>query len=295
VRKFSPRELNWLRKFAKLPTANDVSQTSQIPVEYITGFAEFCGREFLVNQDTLIPRVETEELIGHVLKLATLLPRYQKAPLLMGMNSGSSGAFGTGFRTRRQRDPGLQAGESSHKSQLVIADIGTGCGCIGITLYLELVRLGIRPTVYLSDVSEKALKVAEENIFRLVKVRPWRTPRSDLIILKSDLFSGYPKDSRFDLIVANLPYVPSGRWRKLPESVRKFEPRSAIAGGQDGTVLIKRLINQAAKRLARGGAMILEIDEAHTKKMFANETKADFEIKIKKDQFGKNRFLVLKI
>ncbi len=252
MRKFSPREINWLMKFAKHHSWQEVSQTSQMPVEYITGRAEFFGREFKVNQDVLIPRIETEELVGHALKLATLL----------------------------------------YKSEPIIADVGTGCGCIGITLYLELVKLGIRPTIFMSDISEKVLSVASQNVAEFIKARPCGA-RPGLIILKSDLMDDFPKGLKFDLIVANSPYVPSGRWRKLPESVRKFEPKLAIDGGDDGTVLIKRLINQSAGRLAKEGAMILEIDETHSEKTFANETKTDFKVEIKTDQFGKNRFLIL--
>src|SRR3989338_10867673 len=119
VRKFSPREINWLKKYGVTPEAAE--KFGEMPVEYITGFAEFYGRELKVNRDVLIPRMETEELVGHALKLASSLD----------------------------------------KSEIVVADIGTGCGCIGITLYLELVKLGIRPKIYMSDIFENALNMAE--------------------------------------------------------------------------------------------------------------------------------------
>lgn len=254
MRKFLPREINWLRKFAKPDSWLEVSQTS-IPVEYITGFAEFCGREFKVTPDVLIPRIETEELVVHSIKLVTSLD----------------------------------------KSEIMVADIGTGCGCIGITLYLELIKLGFRPTVYLSDISKKALKVAEENINVIPSERSKSrdSAKRSIITIRSDLFSGYPQNLKFDLIIANLPYVPSGRWRKLPESVRKFEPKSAIDGGKDGALLIKKLIKQSRKRLFSGGAMILEIDESHSERTFEREIGKDFKAELKQDQFGKNRFMVL--
>ena len=263
VRKFSPRELNWLMKFAKSDSLREVSQTSQMPVEYITGVAEFCGRDFKVNQDVLIPRVETEELVGHALRLATLI------------SAKGGPAFGW------------------HKSEPVLADIGTGCGCIGITLYLELVKLGIRPTVYMSDISKRALDVAEENVFRFIKARP-SAGRPGLTLLKSDLMADFPKNLKFDLIVANLPYVPSKRWRRLPASVRKFEPRAAIDGGEGGTELTGGLIKQAGEKLRQKGAMILETDETHSQKTFEKETGKEFESDLKQDQFGKNRFLILR-
>ncbi len=181
---------------------------------------------------------------------------------------------------------------SSGLGMTTIADIGTGCGCIGVTLYLELVKLGIRPTIYMSDVSERALKLAEKNLLSLRATEGSAAISSSIKLFQSDLLSGYPEDLEFDLIVANLPYVPSDRWRKLPESVRKFEPKAAIDGGKNGAVLIKRLITQAAGRLVKGGAIILEIDESHREETFAEATKGDFSVEIKKDQFGKNRYLV---
>ena len=252
VRKLSPRELNWLMKFAKPDSLQEVSQTFQMPVEYITGWAEFCGREFKVNRDVLIPRVETEEMVGHALKLASSLD----------------------------------------KSEIVIADIGTGCGCIGITLYLELVKLGVRQKIYMSDIFENALNMAEKNVFEFKKARPFQE-RPGLILLKSDLFLDFPKDLKFDLIVANLPYIPSTRIPQLPESVRKFEPGIAVDGGEDGTILIKRLIKQSVKRLFNSGIMILEIDETYSEETFDEEAGIGFKVELRQDQFGKNRFLVL--
>src|SRR3989338_7593840 len=165
VRKLSSRELNWLKKYGVTPEA--AGKFGEMPVEYITGFAEFYGREFKVSRDVLIPRMETEELVGHALKLASSLD----------------------------------------KSEIVVADIGTGCGCIGITLYLELVKLGIRPTVFMSDVSEKALNVAEENISKVIpseRSESGDPAKRSIIIIQSDLMDSFPKDLRFNLIVANL-------------------------------------------------------------------------------------------
>ena len=91
-----------------------------MPVEYITGWAEFYGQNFIVNKNVLIPRIETEQLIDEAIKILTSKTD-SHAPI-----SSELGMTKT------------------------IADIGTGCGCIGITLYLELVKLGIKPNyIYL--------------------------------------------------------------------------------------------------------------------------------------------------
>lgn len=155
----------------------------------------------------------------------------------------------------------------------LIADVGTGCGCIGITL----ARKYPDATVYLSDISDKALAVANRN-------------STGQILLKSDLLESYPK-ILFDVIVANLPYVPTKRLPRLPAAVRKYEPHLALDGGPDGTKLINRLITQLPKHLKKGGLAILEIDDTHTLRKFQIPNSMTGETK--KDKYGRNRFLIL--
>lgn len=262
MRRFSPREINWLAKFAKPDSLREVSQTSQqtsqMPVEFITGWAEFYGRDFKVNKYVLIPRIETEQLVDEAIKILT--PKTDShAPTSSGLGMTKT-----------------------------IADIGTGCGCIGITLYLELVKFGIQPTIYMSDISEEALKITRYNLHKHY-VHLFEEKRSPLKLLKSNLLFSYPKNLKFDLIVANLPYIPSARIPKLPESVKDFEPRLALDGGSGGLKLINKLIAQSQSRLKPKGVLLLEIDEAHVLSDF--KIPRGFGAKIIKDQFGKNRFL----
>lgn len=257
MRRFSPREINWLAKFAKPDSWREVSQTSQMPVEYIAGWAEFYGRNFKVNQNVLIPRIETEQIVEEAIKILTPKTDSHSASWRIGKTK-------------------------------TIADIGTGCGCIGITLYLELVKLGIRPAVYLSDISEEALKITKYNIYKYYK----RKRTENLFpfkLLKSDLLHEYRKYLKFDLIVANLPYIPSKRIPKLPESVKDFEPHLALDGGQNGLKLINKLIAQSKSRLRPNGVLLLEIDETHVLSDF--KIPRGLTIAIIKDQFGKRRFV----
>ncbi|MEK9171222.1 MAG: hypothetical protein AAB823_00760 [Patescibacteria group bacterium] len=91
------------------------------------------------------------------------------------------------------------------------------------------------------------------------------------------------------MIVANLPYIPSARIPKLPESVKDFEPRLALDGGTDGLKLINKLIIQSQTRLKSKGVLLLEIDETHKIKNFS--LPKNLRAEIIRDQFGKKRFV----
>ena len=257
MRQFSPREINWLRKWEVYETSQ-MEKYGEIPVEYIVGWAEFYGREFVVNQNVLIPRIETEQLIDKAVRILTSKID-SHAPISSGLGM-----------------------------TMTIADIGTGCGCIGITLYLELVKLKIQPTIYMSDISEKALEIAKKNINGLTK-GPAFLKRPGLLWLTSDLMNSFPEKLKFDLIIANLPYIPSNRISKLPLSVKDFEPRLALDGGSNGIKLINKLIAQSQTRLKPKGCLLLEIDETHRVKDLL--LPKNFRAEIIKDQFGKRRFV----
>ena len=148
-----------------------------------------------------------------------------------------------------------------------ICDLGCGSGCIGITLALEL-----NSNVTLIDISDKALKIAKINAKRLnAKVR----------IIKHDLLD----DGEYDLVVANLPYIPHRRIKNLESSVKNYEPHLAIDGGKHGLEIIYRLLNNCKAKI-----IILEIDDTHKISDFKKHGK----VKIIKDQFRRNRFLILK-
>lgn len=159
----------------------------------------------------------------------------------------------------------------------MFADVGCGSGCIGISISLEIPK----STVYLSDSSSKALEIAKKN-----------AKSNNCIFLKSDLMTNYPKNVLFDVIIANLPYVPTDRIPTLQSSVKDYEPHSALDGGPGGAVLINKLLNQLPHHLKQNGFAILEIDDTHTLKTFS--IPEGFEGAIKKDIFNRNRFLLIR-
>jgi release factor glutamine methyltransferase len=229
----------------------------QIPVEYITNRVEFYKRDFFVNESVLIPRPETEQIIS--MGLEFLLP--QKKGKLK---------------------------HKSNKKKIIIADVGTGSGAIGITYGLELVKKNYDFTCYMIDINTEALEIAKRNIKELAS----KNLRKNYISLISDLLEKVSPNIRFDIIFANLPYIPTARMKALDESVKNFEPHLALDGGTDGSDLIFKLIAQAQKTLKKDGVILLEVDDTHTAE-FADKNKEllrFWNVEIIEDENLKTRF-----
>jgi release factor glutamine methyltransferase len=227
-------------------------RTAGVPTQHLTGKQEFWGLEFEVTPDVLIPRPETEHVIEVALDRLAL-------------------------RELRSKQTQNMSGEG-----LLVADIGTGSGCIAIALAQALPAARI----FALDISPAALTVAQRNATRL--------GFSDrLIFLESNLLSGVATararyivpvlgnsrsletyESRianhqspvtshqsllFDLIVSNPPYVARREATTLATEVRNHEPAIALFGGEEGYELYADLITQSAGHLMPGGILVLEL------------------------------------
>jgi release factor glutamine methyltransferase len=129
-----------------------------------------------------------------------------------------------------------------------ICDVGTGSGCIAITLLCErLASYGIA-----TDISRSALEVAQRNA-NAHNVGP------RLSFIESDCFSAIERDQLFDVIVSNPPYVAGKMMPSLQREVRDHEPHIALSPGDDGLRIISRLITDAPRFLKRGGHLLMEI------------------------------------
>lgn len=136
-----------------------------------------------------------------------------------------------------------------------VLDVGTGSGCIGLTLKAE------HPTIRLtiSDISTSALKVAKKNAQKL-GIKPIRCIQSDLL----EHWLSHKKTKRFDVITANLPYVDN-RWQVSPETA--FEPASSLFSEESGMQHTKRLFVQLPRLLKRNGHLIIEADPRQHKEL----------------------------
>jgi len=169
-----------------------------------------------------------------------------------------------------------------HKRKAV--DIGTGSGCIGISLAKHIPDLHI----VLTDISSEALKVARLNGEKHGVLDRLEFHRSNLLDRISSPFA-------FDLICANLPYIPTQTLEELPVAER--EPRLALDGGLSGTKVIKRLLKQAKSQLTPGGLMLVEIDPAQCDQVISLAQKhySFSKVQILRDLSGRDRCLEIEL
>ena len=149
-----------------------------------------------------------------------------------------------------------------------ICDVGTGSGCIAITILHELREFPEARAVAL-DVSNAALSVAKRNASRYSLAQRIEFVVSDCFA-SLDHTRGYRP---FDLIVSNPPYVAETSFASLQQEVRDFEPRTALTAGADGLLIIRRLLFEAGNFLKRGGHFLFEIgfDQSTAVQQLINE------------------------
>ncbi len=210
----------------------------QRPIQYIFGKAHFYGLEFTVNENTLIPRPETEELVDWIIT------------------------------------------ENHSGGKINIIDIGTGSGCIAISLAKNLSEA----VVSAIDVSEEALSVAKQNA---------QTNGVTVDFMKADILSVTSLPKKYDIIVSNPPYVRNLEKQEIKENVLHYEPHLALFVEDNDALLFYRkiaLLGQSA--LEEGGCLFFEINQ-----YLGEETVAMLEnygyknIELRKDLFGNDRMI----
>ncbi len=210
--------------------------TKNIPVQHIIGYEYFYGHKFIVNKDVLIPRYETEELVAHVL---------------------------------------MYYDEVFEDKDVEVLDIGTGSGCLAVTLDIEEQHMNVVGT----DISNEALETAKQNNENL---------KGKATFLQGDLFEPI-KGRKFDIIVSNPPYIPQGEY--VEDLVVNNEPDIALFGGEDGLYFYRLIIEQAPNFVNDRFIIAFEhaYDKAKELKKIIQKHFVDVDIIQKKDMQGKDR------
>jgi release factor glutamine methyltransferase len=213
------------------------------PIAYILGYKEFYDLKFKVNKNVLIPRPETEILVDGVITFVK--------------------AQGSGLRAQGN-----------------IVDVGTGSGCIIISLAKNL-----KSNFYATDISSKALLLAKQNA-KLNKVK--------INFLKGNLLHPFSSELRAlssePIIIANLPYLTA---KELKKSTLKYEPKIALNGGQNGLEYFYELFDQIEKNGIKPKAIFLEIgwNQAAKIKQMAKKILPGYKTKTIKDLSGFDRVI----
>jgi release factor glutamine methyltransferase len=212
------------------------------PLAWVLGSKEFYGRDFVVGPGVLVPRPDTETLIEAAL---AWLP----APTASG-GGGEAPPQRPPSAGEPPADPSATAA-APEEPPVYVADIGSGSGCIGLTLALE------RPAVrlYAVDKSDDALAATRANVER-------HGLDKRVAVLRGDLLAAVPAARPLDWIVSNPPYIPSAELEGLAPEVRDHEPRVALDGGPDGLAVYRRLVPAAAARARQGVLFEVGIHQA---------------------------------
>jgi release factor glutamine methyltransferase len=208
------------------------------PIQYVLGDTEFMGRALKTDARALIPRPETEMLA----------------------------------------ETALACQEVWRWPHPDVVDVGTGSGCVIVTLAVEKPH-GEYVAI---DADAEALELARENAAALGVKR-------NIKFLRNDLLKGLPRQS-FDLVVSNPPYVSTAEWDALQPEIRDHEPRLALDGGSDGLDVISKLVPQAFNNLKPGGWLFMEIGEDQGERVKTLLQNHGFEqVDIRKDLAGHDR------
>ena len=224
----------------------------EVPLQYIIGKTEFYGLPFIVNKHVLIPRPETEELVAWVVS--------------------ESSRFKT-FNTSTK--------QTTETKQLKILDIGTGSGCIPISLKKQLPFAKISAI----DISKEALSVAKKNAV---------LNNVDIHFILQDILKTVALDQHYDIIISNPPYVRELEKKELKNNVLKNEPHVALFVENDNPLIFYAKIAELAKNyLNKNGLLFFEINQYLGIETIDLVNKKGLKnIQLKKDMFGNDRIIV---
>ncbi len=217
------------------------------PLQYVLGSWGFRTLDLYVDRRVLIPRPETEIVAGHALAEGDRVHAEGRAPV-------------------------------------VVADLGTGSGAIGLALAAE------RPwtEVWMTDASGEALEVARANVAGLGR------DATRVTVAEGEWFEALPEGRAFDVVVSNPPYVAADE--VLPPEVADWEPASALVSGPTGREALELLVAEAPRWLRPGGALVLELAPHQVDALRAHaESEGYAEVEVHRDLADRDRVLVCRV
>ncbi len=253
-------------------------RASGLPLEHVLGWAEFCGRRMVVDAGVFVPRRRTEflvrqaaELVGEPVRQVPVRRRtWPSGPVTRAADLPVrlTESVVTGHR------PGALSGDAEHATSVpgtaamdlileaassvadavtagpgetVVVDLCCGSGALGVALAAMLGRVEL----HAADIDPAAVRCARRNV------------DGDGDVYEGDLYDALPGDlkGRVDVLLANVPYVPTGDVALLPAEARVHEARVALDGGADGLDVLRRVTAEAAGWLAPGGHLLFETSE----------------------------------
>ena len=213
----------------------------EIPIQYLLGSTSFYGLDFEVNPNVLIPRPETEELVEWIIRNNSKIEKFK---------------------------------------DLKILDIGTGSGCIAISLAKNLPNA----TVSAIDVSEKALATAKKNA---------QNNSVNVSFINQDILETEDLGQQFDIIVSNPPYVRNLEKEEIKKNVLDNEPHLALfVEDKDALIFYKKIANLALKNLTTNGILFFEINQYLGLETVTLLKELQFkDIELRKDMYGNDRMI----
>lgn len=236
----------------EMPDDNETAGTVQRlmnrePVQYVVGWEYFCGHKFAVRHGVLIPRPETEELVGRIIADSSL----------------------------------FKSITDNHRSPAIL-DIGTGSGCIAISLALGIDNADV--TAW--DISQDALNIASSNA---------RYLGAKVSFMQQDALNAPDACGRWDIIVSNPPYICNKERAGMDGNVLNHEPHTALFVPDDNPLLFYRAITRyALHALKPGGKLYFEINPLYADDMIRMANEEGFNhAEVIDDSFGKQRFIII--
>ena len=213
----------------------------EIPVQYLLGKTSFFGLDFEVNPSVLIPRPETEELVDWIIKSSK---------------------------------------SQVESAKIKILDIGTGSGCIAISLAKNIKNT----QVFAIDISDKALAVAKKNA---------EINNVEVVFLNQNILETTDLNQQFDIIVSYPPYVRNLEKQEIKKNVLDNEPHLALfVEDNDALIFYKKIATLAQKNLTQNGELFFEINQYLGQEMIELLDKMNFKnIELRKDIYGNDRMI----